>query len=180
MADPRAAVRGHRRRSGAPLTGGNAPRDLVRLVARNGDDAVPGELRPLLAGAPLAPAARAALEADLVQGHCGHLAGPRLQTMQSAQRVRDAWMWLALRDAAAAGARPAVLVAGNGHVRTDYGVPQLIAALQPHARVASVGFGETGDAADGAPYTYLWITPRAQRDDPCATMPKIGQLMPPA
>mgnify|MGYP006201562501 CR=1 FL=1 len=40
---------------------------------------------------------------------------------------------------------PAVLLAGNGHVRLDYGVGQLFAALRPQARVLSVGFLEAGE-----------------------------------
>jgi len=80
-------------------------------------------------------------------------------------------MWLALRDA---GTRPAVLVAGNGHVRTDFGVPQLASAQQPQARIVSVGFLETGARTAGMPYTYVWITARAERGDPCAGMSAIA------
>lgn len=147
-----------------PLTGGNVPRELMRQIARGGEAAMPSELAAVTAGAPLGAAAQAALEADLVRGHCGQLAGPRLAGMVWAQRARDASIWLALREASGS---PAILLAGNGHVGLDYGVGQLIANQQPAARLVSVGFVETGAVAQGAPYTHLWITLPVERKDPC-------------
>lgn len=154
-------------RTGAPLAGGNLPRDTVRRIAREGAAALPADVAALIAAAPLPPAAEAALDSDLVQGHCGQLPAARVPAMRTAQRSRDAAMALALQ---AAPAKPAVLLAGNGHVRTDYGVPQLLAAAQPGRRHVAVGFGEAGDAWAQAPYTYLWITGRAEREDPCKAM----------
>lgn len=155
---------------GHTLLGGNAPRKLARDVARRGEVALPAELAAVTARAPLEEAGRAALDADLVQGHCGMLAGERLVGMRWAQRARDAAMWLSLQ-AAAAEARPAVLLAGNGHVRLDYGVPQLARQAQPGARLVSVGFVDAGRAVQGAPYSYVWLTPApAGRGDPCAGM----------
>jgi len=156
-------------RAALPLAGGNIARDLARRIAREGEAALPAELAAAIHAAPLATEAQAALAADLVRGHCGQLAGTRLAGMAWAQRARDASMALALR---AAETKPAVLLAGNGHVRLDYGVPQLLATAD--ARLISVGFAEPGTAWVGAPYTHLWITPAAQRDDPCSTlvMPK--------
>lgn len=155
-------------RAGLRLTGGNAPRDLARRVAREGEAAQPPELRAVLPalGAP----AREALDADLVRGHCGQLAGTRLDAMRAAQRVRDASMWLAMRDARSRGARPVVLVAGNGHVRRDYGMAQLIAAAEPTARVLSVAFVEPGDVAELTLQQVhcAWVTAAVDRPDPCA------------
>jgi uncharacterized iron-regulated protein len=185
-------------RSGAVLAGANAPRELARQVAREGEAVVPTELGAVLDAAPLSPAAQAALDADLVRGHCGQLAGARLVNIRLAQRTRDASMWLALRDAlgnaapatgagvavpaasimAPADAGPAVLVAGNGHVRSDYGVAQLAARLQPRSRILSVAFVEPGTTSTGAPYTHLWVTAAAQRDDPCSRLGDV--LRPPA
>ncbi len=154
-------------RSGVPLAGGNLPRDVVRGIARDGEAAWPADLAALLVRAPLDPAAQAALDADLLAGHCGHLGAQRLPGMRAAQRARDAAMFAALREA---GAAPALLLAGNGHVRLDYGVGQLLAALRPQARVLSVGFLEAGEPVEPsrALYTHAWITPRAERRDPCA------------
>jgi uncharacterized iron-regulated protein len=157
--------------SGATLAGGNVPRDLARQVAREGEGAMPADLRAMLASAPLMPAAQEALDADLRAGHCGQLSDAQLPGVRLAQRLRDASMWAALRDSAR---RPAILLAGNGHVRLDYGVPALIAAQQPGARTLSVGFVEAGTAVAGLPYTYVWITPGVSREDACERMPPIS------
>lgn len=151
--------------AGLPLLGGNAPTALARQIAREGPSAWPAELRERLEAVPLTAAAQAALDRDLLDGHCGHLSAARLPAMRAAQRARDASMALAMQ---ACGGRPAVLVAGNGHVRTDQGVAAMLRALPTRPRVLCVGFGETGWVAAGAPYTHLWITPAVWRADPCA------------
>lgn len=153
---------------GRVLLGGNAPRDQARQVAREGEAALPADLAPLLRAAPLGDAGRAALDADLVKGHCGMLAGERLVAMRWAQRVRDAAMWTTLQQAAGSHGRPAVLLAGNGHVRDDYGVAQLARQQQPAARVVSLGFTDGGAQSAGQPYTYVWQTAAPTgRGDPC-------------
>lgn len=161
-------------RAGDPLHGGNLPLELVRRVAREGGDALPAELRELVKAAPLPGAAQEALEQDLQQGHCGQLPASRLPGMVWAQRGRDSTMALAmasqLNQWRAMGRRgPVVLVAGNGHVRRDYGVPQLLAALVPHARVLAVGFVEEGGdvSAWQGLYDLAWTTTAAAREDPC-------------
>lgn len=166
---------------GLPLGGANAELALVRRVAREGEAALPSPWRERLAAAPLPAAAQALLDRDLVDGHCGHLGQARLPAMRLAQRLRDATMAQALLDA---GGRPAVLVAGNGHVRTDHGVPQLLRAWRPGDRVVAVGFGEPGDEAlrpgPDAPYTHLWITPGVNRADPCASLRRPAAASAPA
>jgi hypothetical protein len=74
----------------------------------------------------------------------------------------------------------AVLIAGAGHVRRDYGIPTYLARRTPDASVISVAFLEvSGDRLDPAAYTaqigrptlpfdYVWFTPRVDDDDPCA------------
>lgn len=153
------------RDAGLPLSGGNLPADAVRRVAREGEAAWPSELAAALRAAPLDEAAQAALDADLLDSHCGHLPPARVPAMRAAQRARDAAMAQALL---ASGGRPAVLVAGNGHVRSDYGVPRVLASLRPGLRQVSVAFVENAAAAD--PATYRWITPPVSREDPCAGM----------
>ena len=153
------------------LEGGNLPRELARRTAREGAAALPAELRALIDAAPLAPAARAALLGDLMHSHCGHLPAERLPNMLLAQRGRDAAMAAALRQARAGPAGgPVLLLAGNGHVRRDYGVAQLLARLDPGARVLAVGFVETGEAAAPGLYDLTWTTAGHERPDPCAGM----------
>ncbi|HEX2013233.1 MAG TPA: ChaN family lipoprotein, partial [Roseateles sp.] len=149
-----------------------------RDLARRGEVALPAELKAVTASAPLDEPARAALDADLLQGHCGMLGGERLVGMRWAQRARDAAMWLSLQEAAAA-ARPAVLLAGNGHVRLDYGVPQLARRLHPGARLVSVGFVDGAAKVAGAPYSHVWVTPApAGRGEPCEGMKSLTPPQP--
>lgn len=149
------------------LLGGNLPREQVREIARRGEAALPADLRTLLAGAVLNETAGKALDAALVEGHCGMLAGERLAAMRWAQRARDAAMWLSLKQPAQAPGRPAVLLAGNGHVRLDYGVGQLAAADQPRAKLLSLAFVEQHSAPSQAAYTHVWVTAAPVRQDPC-------------
>jgi uncharacterized iron-regulated protein len=74
---------------------------------------------------------------------------------------------------ASAGGHPAWLVAGNGHVRRDYGVPRMLTVLEPGKKVVVVGFlerepdGALPSEAERAVYDVVWITERAEREDPC-------------
>jgi uncharacterized iron-regulated protein len=154
---------------GLPLLGGNVSREQARQVAREGRAALPDDAGLLWDASPLSAAARASLAADLVLGHCGQLSsGPRLDGMVWAQGLRDASMWQTLQAAATAGAQPAVLLAGNGHVRLDYGVGHLVRSQRPQAKLISVGFGEAGKPLPAGDYTHIWITAAAERADPCA------------
>ncbi|MCA0243167.1 MAG: ChaN family lipoprotein [Proteobacteria bacterium] len=162
--------------AGIPVLGGNAPLDVVRAVARQGDAALPPDLAAAIAAAPLPPAAQAALDHELLDSHCGQLPAARVPAMRAAQRLRDASMAAALLAAADAGAKPALLVAGNGHVRSDLGVPVLLRAQRPALRIVSVCFVESD--ASTMPCDYRWITPGppTPRQDPCAgfKMPARG------
>lgn len=158
-------------RTGAVLAGGNLARDSARRIAREGEPALPPALAAVLQAAPLGAAAQAVLDADLVAGHCGQLPPARLPGMRWAQRARDASMALALEEARA---RPALLLAGNGHVRLDHGVGQLLAARHPQARLVSVAFAEPGASVAELSCTHLWITRSVEREDPCAGMVMTG------
>lgn len=157
------------RDAGLPILGGNLPAAEARRIAREGEAALPPELARLLAGAPLSGPAQARLDADLLAGHCGQLPAARLPAMRLAQRARDAAMALALRERGGHPAGgPTLLLAGNGHVRQDYGLPPLLAHLEPGATTLAVVFGEPGQQPADVPGTHLWITAAPQRSDPCA------------
>ena len=114
----------------------------------------------------LSPPGLATLREDITQSHCGHASPVIVDAMVLAQRFKDRWMMARLLEAA--GTRPAVLVAGNGHVRKDYGAPNDLAVP-----AASVGLIEVeGDkltAADYHPerFDWVWFTPRVDDVDPC-------------
>jgi hypothetical protein len=91
-----------------------------------------------------------------------------LDPMALAQRARDATM---AERMLAAPARPVVLIAGDGHARADRGVPAQLRARSPGARVVAVAFLEVqadARAPGPGPYDYVWYTPRATDEDPCA------------
>lgn len=159
------------RDTGLSILGGNLSHDDSRRVAKNGETALDAALAAQLARAPLSATAQQKLDDDLNAGHCGHLTAARLPNMRLTQRARDAAQATSML---AAGDGPVVLLAGNGHVRLDYGVGALLRELAPTRRIVSIGFFESGPgleqrlAARQGAFDYVWITPPAQRDDPCA------------
>ncbi|HTR57944.1 MAG TPA: ChaN family lipoprotein [Casimicrobiaceae bacterium] len=122
-----------------------------------------------------------ALRADIVESHCGMAPESVVPRIVLAQRLRDAAMAQALADAATASG--AILIAGNGHVRSDLGVPVYLHAPglpDAGAPSLSVGLIEVDDddarardfprqvVAAHPGFDYLWFTPPAAREDPCA------------
>jgi uncharacterized iron-regulated protein len=150
---------------GLPLIGGNLPPAQAKQVVREGLGVLPAPLAERITRHPLAPQAEQTLDHDLERGHCGHMPPRLLPGMRLAQRARDAAMFDALQNAPS---RPAILLAGNGHVRKDYGVPSLIDG----GSYVSIGFVEApvDIAQESSRYDYLWITDPAHRHDPCAQL----------
>ena len=161
---------------GMPIRGGNLPREQVQRIAREGIAAAPVEMRARLQQGLPAQAA-AVLDLALRDGHCGRLPASLLPRLRDAQMARDIAMADALVQASAGRTRPTVLIAGNGHVRRDHGVPLWLASEQPGARVLSVGFLERAvDGSHPAPpelavHDLVWITDRIDRVDPCKSLP---------
>jgi uncharacterized iron-regulated protein len=157
---------------GRSLWGANISRETLRPVVAGGESAAPAHLRPLMELAPLDDVARAAIDHELDVGHCGQLPAEMVPGMRAAQVVRDAAMTHALVRAGADG--PAILIAGNGHVRRDMAVPRLLRVVAPGKSVVVVGFlerdakGAEPAQAERAVYDVVVITPRAARPDPCA------------
>ena len=89
------------------------------------------------------------LAQELRDAHCGEVAEPVVEGMFRVQRARDAMM--ADRLATVGRHAGGVLIAGNGHVRNDRGVPWYLARMRPDARIVSVGLLEVLDRVDDAP-----------------------------
>ena len=183
----------------ATLAGGNLSRAEASAVVRGGIDAAPADVRGVVDSADSRPTGtgwtsqqQAVLLHEVDVGHCGALPAPMLAPMALAQRARDAALALSMVDAMKrlpALAR-VVLIAGNGHLRRDIGVPHYLRALaerdaEPGAtppRVMGVAFMErsedgTPDQPDGT-QDEVWFTPRAERADPCASFKPPGPLPP--
>ncbi|HEX7600963.1 MAG TPA: ChaN family lipoprotein [Polyangiaceae bacterium] len=148
--------------------------EMIRAVVKQGIGALPPELASRLhLERPLPPELEASLDEELKASHCGFLPDGMVAPMSLAQRVKDALM----ADLMLGRDTPdgAVLIAGNGHVRTDRGVPLYLRAAKPDARPVSISFVEVEHgASDPAAYAadqpadYLVFTPRLDDDDPCA------------
>ena len=118
-----------------------------------------------------------ALSRDIEESHCNLLPRAMVGPMTQVQRYRDAMLAGALLKA---GERKgAILITGNGHARTDRGVPWYLTRQAGAATSSTVMLLEIADDAktvedlamtdpDGKPAAdYLWITPRAEREDQC-------------
>lgn len=153
---------------GLPVVGGNLPQGFSKQLMMKGEGALMPPLDKAYRQSALTEDALRKLDADLVSGHCGKLPERYLAPMRLVQRATDISMANALLDH-----RPSVLVAGNGHVRKDYGVPQVINALAPSLKISAVGFYEKDrDSREliqslAGRYDYVWLTDGAERSDPC-------------
>jgi uncharacterized iron-regulated protein len=83
--------------------------------------------------------------------------------MARAQFARDAVM---ATQVATHAPRGLALIAGNGHVRRDIGVPRWLGDAQ-RARVWSVGYLEPGSTAPPGAFDAVVRTAAVTRDDPC-------------
>jgi uncharacterized iron-regulated protein len=142
-----------------PIVAANVSRDDARRLLRDGlpalgfDSRVPADID--------AAQARA-----IVESHCGMIEAPQAARMVGAQVARDQFM---ARMVEAHADRRVVLIAGNGHVRRDVGVPRWLGAAA-RARSVSIGLLESGDAIAAA-FDVAITTPAApDRADPCEAM----------
>ncbi len=111
---------------------------------------------------PIDAAWQSAQEREIDAGHCHALPPEVWPRMARAQFARDAVMAQTLAAHAGSGA---VLLAGNGHVRRDFGVPRWL-ALDPR-RVLAVGFLEEGNEVAPSAFDAVVRTAPAPRADPC-------------
>lgn len=157
---------------GRSLWGSGVSRENLRSVVRGGESAAPDPLRRIMERTPLDSLARATLDRDLVEGHCGQLPESQIPGMRAAQVVRDASMVRSILMARA-GDGPVWLIAGNGHVRKRVAVPRLLDVEARDARVLVVGLleqtssGAEPPAAERRLYDLVIVTPRQPREDPC-------------
>ena len=108
-----------------------------------------------------------AQEREIDRGHCGALPASQWSRMARAQFARDAVMAELLRRHA--GREGIVLLAGNGHVRRDIGVPRWLAGTEQASRVFALGLLERDDTGTpAAAFDAVLRTEVAARPDPCA------------
>ena len=156
----------------------NLPLATATKMTRNGLAALdPSMVRELRLDQPPPEPVFARMAADIRDAHCGYAPEEILKPMVDVQRARDSQM----AESLMAGGDPdgAILVAGAGHVRNDYGIPIYLRAKAPEKRVISIAFVEV-DAPKTEPqsyalsypnahlpFDYVWFTPRVDDEDPC-------------
>ena len=159
-----------------PIVAANLAPATARALARGNRAALAEDFSARYAlDRPLPGGDQAALAAEIGEAHCGHLPAARIEGMVLAQRARDAMLAESMLTAAR---DTAVLIAGNGHVRSDRGVPIYLRARAPETTIATLAPLEVRDgwtrpadyeAAFGGPlpYDWVWFTPRVVDVDPC-------------
>jgi uncharacterized iron-regulated protein len=148
-----------------PLLAGNLSRGDAGRLVRESPAAVFGEPRAVALGleGPIDPALQAAQQREIEAGHCGALPPTLVPGMARAQLARDAAMAAVVRENAARGV---VLIAGDGHVRRDIGVPRWLGS-ELSDRTFAVGFLEAGNEPDPGAYDAVVFAAPAAREDPC-------------
>lgn len=158
-----------------PIAAGNVSQADAKALVKQGISAFPTERVAALRLDRAYPAElEQSLLAELRASHCGHLPDKYLAPMALAQHARDAQLAQVL---ARVGAKDgAVLIAGAGHARLDRGVPYYLRLEAPDSSVMSLAFREVRSdqnepgryAGDEGPFDFVWFTPRASDEDPCA------------
>lgn len=165
-----------------PIRAGDPPRERIKALAREGKAALDETERKRLAlGEAMDQPLLDALSQEIAQSHCGVVPASAFGSMSLAQRYRDALLAEVLVEAADVNGS-AILLAGNGHVRSDRAVPWYVRRMAPGRRIVSVMLLEVEEGrADAASYLprdpegrsaadYVLFTPRTERVDPCQQM----------
>ncbi len=154
--------------SDAAIYGAALPRDQVRRAVSDGAaDVFGADAEAYGLTSPLSAEQQATREALQQTAHCDALPPAMLPGMVAAQRLRDAALARAVVQARAETDGPVVVITGNGHARTDWGLAVPLHKVAPELSVLSIGQLEEA-APDDAPYDHWRVTDPAPRDDPCA------------
>ncbi len=166
---------------------GNPTRDETRKVGREGLGAIDSaEAKRLAIDQPLSGEHQDSLTIEIAKSHCDMLPAPALPNMSLVQRLRDARMADAMLDAGTY--KGSILIAGNGHVREDRGVPWYMTRRGIGAgEITSVMHVEVSAdrpnvddyiSGEGRPEAdFVVFTPRQARADSCEEMRRqIGEI----
>jgi uncharacterized iron-regulated protein len=143
---------------GLPIVAANVSREDARQVMAAG-------LQASGFDANVAPDLLQSLAADIEDSHCGLIDDATARRMALAQVARDQAMAAAVDRHAERGV---LLLAGNGHVRTDAGVPRWLAPAT-RAKSEAIGLLEEG-ARERGHYDRVVLTAAQERTDPCEGM----------
>lgn len=167
--------------AGLSIFAGDTTKDMNRKIGKQGFKALPEtEITELGLHLPLGRALDDALLEDLVGSHCDMMPKKMMGPMALVQRYRDAHLARAMLNADTKDG--SILIAGNGHVRTDRAAPWYLRGEQINSSsvmiVEASKDAETAldlipfDPSNKATADYIWITPAATRTDPCEKLRK--------
>jgi uncharacterized iron-regulated protein len=155
-----------------PIVAANLSRREAMQVANDGWSALlDAATRSALGLDALPTVFRRKHEDAIAIGHCNLLPADALPPLARAQMARDIAMAQSIRPYVG---RDVVLLAGNGHVRRDIGVPFWLPADAVRGAI-SIGVLERDDSSvpESAPdFDAYVITERAERGDPCKDLAK--------
>jgi len=141
--------------------------DQARRVVREGPGSLPEEIAERVKLLPLEPSVAKSLDDEIKASHCGMLPDAMVPPMSIAQRVKDALMASMMQTNATPDG--AVLIAGNGHVRSDRGVPTYL--RKASITISYIEVDRSNDQRSyeaDEPARFLVFTPRVDDNDPCA------------
>ena len=158
---------------GLPVFGGNLSREDINNIYVGKKFSQSDTLASIVKRNALDSQSKDKLLNDLVVGHCGVVEEDLLSFMFKVQRLRDASLAYITNKLA-----PAIVIAGNGHVRRDYGVPQILKKMNPNSNVISIAFLEIDKFSEttdnlikklfkDADTDYIWLTEAVSRVDQC-------------
>jgi uncharacterized iron-regulated protein len=156
----------------------NLPLATARKMSSDGLAALePRVVRDLGLDRPPSESMFASIAADIRDSHCGYASEESVKLMVGVQRARDAQMAQSL--IAAGDPDGAIMVAGAGHVRNDYGIPVYLTAKAAGKQVISIAFLEVDnqkpepdnyalpDPNGRLPFDFVWFTARVDDENPC-------------
>ncbi|MGP6087527.1 ChaN family lipoprotein [Antarctobacter jejuensis] len=152
----------------ARIIGAAAPRDTIWSVYSDGPAGLFGPDAPLYGLDVALSADQQDLRETLqFEAHCQAMPIEMMAGMVDVQRYRDAVFARAALEALETFGPLIAIVAGNGHARTDWGIPAQIARVAPKVTTHAIAFVK---APTDTPFDEIRIVPETERDDPCASL----------
>jgi len=151
----------------AEVIGMALTRDRVRAAFADGAAAVFGEGAAAYGlTEPLPEAEQTTREQMQFEAHCDAMPLEMMSGMVEAQRLRDAHFARVTLQALNDHGAPVVVIVGNGHVHTEWGMPVYLARAAPD--VTSYAFAFVEGPQNGTSFDGTLTTPAPTRGDPCA------------
>lgn len=152
----------------ARIYGAEVPRDDLSRAVSQGAAAVFGDgAERFLLDLDL-PLEEQTLREDLQdRAHCGLMPPEMLPGMVEVQRLRDAVLARTALTALDETGGPVAIITGNGHARTDWGVPSYLRAADPDVTVHAIGQVLPDDEAMPFDTRLSFAVDLSHRGDPC-------------